>query len=281
MVRVSARPGHTLVELLIALALLGVVLTIVIGTTLTTWRSHRRAAARADTRAQMQAGGLALAADLRSLDAAAGDFVDGGMRDSSLDIRALVLAAVTCDTLPATISIRQLVAPDGLAPITAPLPSFGDTLWIGRDASEGWRWDGVSVLSSRRTATACRGAPGIRVVAAGVLPSIPVDAPVRVSRRARWSHYRGSDARWYLGRREWDRALGRYDVVQPVAGPFAPYAGVSGGLSLTYADSMGTPIALGGPKGSIPARVTVTLRGEGAPADSERFVISLTRPAGP
>ena len=62
----TARPGKTLLELLVALGLLAVLLGALLGALASDARSHLALAARAETRAQLQAGAFAIARDLRS-----------------------------------------------------------------------------------------------------------------------------------------------------------------------------------------------------------------------
>lgn len=89
-------------------------------------------------------------------------------------------------------------------------------------------------------------------------------APVRVTRRTRYSLYRASDGDWFLGRRT--RGPGGWDVVQPVAGPLLSAS--NRGMRLTMYDGVGAALSAGG---GVPARLHLELRaprraGRAAPA---------------
>jgi hypothetical protein len=70
-----------------------------------------------------------------------------------------------------------------------------------------------------------------------ISPAIAVGAALRVTRPFRYSLYRGTDGRWYLGQRDWNSTTATFNSIQPVSGPFLSPA--LGGLSLRYLDSAG------------------------------------------
>jgi hypothetical protein len=76
----------------------------------------------------------------------------------------------------------------------------------------------------------------------------------------RVSLYRAADGAWYVGRRDWNAALSRFNGIQPVTGPFLSAA--AGGLAFQYLDSAGgvlaTPLAN---RGAV-AAVRIDLRSE-------------------
>ncbi|HET9424602.1 MAG TPA: hypothetical protein VFO55_04450, partial [Gemmatimonadaceae bacterium] len=74
-------------------------------------------------------------------------------------------------------------------------------------------------------------------------PSPSPGMPLRVTRPWRYSLYRASDGLWYLGAREWNAALSRFNTIQPVGGPFLSAA--SSGLRFTYADAGGNALVPG------------------------------------
>ena len=267
------RAGHSLLELLVALTMLGLVLAAVLGTTIRTWRTHGGHGARAELRAQLEAGAVALATDLRPLSAFAGDLTAGTARDSSLELRALVGIATLCDTAAGTLSLRPVLAPDALA--SPPLPAAGDVAWALSEDDTSTTWHPATITSARQDANACSGSGAVRIaVSDPAWPRVP-NAPVRLTRLARWSLYRTADG-WFLGRRDWVHALGRFDVVQPVAGPFDSYP--AGGLALRYLDTLGTDLSSGTSDTRRIARVNITLRGRvrpGEPVDSQHVVVAV------
>jgi hypothetical protein len=71
-------------------------------------------------------------------------------------------------------------------------------------------------------------------------------------------------------------ALGRFDVVQPVAGPFESHA--AGGLTLRYLDSLAVDLPPATADTRAIARVDLTLRGRarpGEPADTQHASVAL------
>jgi prepilin-type N-terminal cleavage/methylation domain-containing protein len=273
------RRGHSLIEIVIALALLALVLSAVVGTTVRTWRSHLRFGLRADARAQLQAATHAIAHDLRGLSGAAGDITSAAARDSAIELRTIVGQGAVCDTTRG-LAIRLAIAPDSPA---APAPltvSAGDTMWIFVESDTTAEWHGVHVTSARRDGSLCARDGSTLVLSTGAPPArMQLGAPVRLTRRVRWSLYRNANG-WFLGRREWNVSLGRFDVVQPVAGPLAPY-GAASGLELRYFDAQNAEV----PSGSLDTRritrVDVTLHARApqgrAVADSERISIAVGR----
>jgi hypothetical protein len=71
-------------------------------------------------------------------------------------------------------------------------------------------------------------------------PATALGMPLRVTRPLRYSLYRGSDANWYLGQRDWNTTTMRFNSVQPVSGPFlSPPAR---GVVFHYLDSAGAEL---------------------------------------
>jgi hypothetical protein len=140
-------------------------------------------------------------------------------------------------------------------------------------------WRAATVAQISRAAAPCTGSAlvdslgdagksGYRVrLAAPLPPTVVAGAPVRVLRDARFALYRSSTGDWYLGWTDWNVTLGRWNVIQPVAGAYLAYQRAPGasGLSLVYHDSMG----VARPPSSIVASVAAvgaTLRTETAQA---------------
>ena len=274
----TARSAFTLVELVVALALAGVVLGAFALVVVRQQRAYGDLTQRVRADAQMREGLAALAGDLAALSPSAGDVPIGGATDSSLEFRATVGTAVVCELLRGEIFLRL---PSFVAP-----PQPGDTAWTYPDSgTRPLRWtpmtvSGVSTpveLPARCTTPADGRGPGpalaLATTDAGVAAVAP-GAPLRVTRRVRYSLYRAPDRRWYLGRREWSPAIGRFETIQPVSGPYAPYSppGEPSGLRLRYFDRNGAELPAGSLSGL--AAITVTLR---RPPFADRHTLAAER----
>ena len=76
----------------------------------------------------------------------------------------------------------------------------------------------------------------------------------------RYSIYRASDGDWFLGERDWNAALARFNTVQPIAGPFASAA--AGGIRFAYLDTSGAAIPSPVADGMHVAAVRIEARGQ-------------------
>lgn len=283
--RRSRRDGLSLVELLVALTLLGVVGGGLASATAAQWRSHDalRHADRAG--AAVRDGAGLLLAELRATSPAAGDLAH--VADTMIEARATIGAAVAC-----SISLAR----DRLM-IPAPVAS-GVTWW--RDAPVAG--DSVEVVDGRgpladtlvrRQLVALRGgacgaasgfasAPGALelVLSTPLGVTVMVGAPIRFVRGVRYLHYRSAtDGRWYLGVRE--PVAGAWSATQPVVGPLQ--AAGTRGLEARAFDSAGTALPAATPAaaralalmlratGPVPARALGRLT---TAADSARATLA-------
>jgi prepilin-type N-terminal cleavage/methylation domain-containing protein len=252
-----ARRGFSLAELLVALTLLAVVLGAVLSLAVAQQRAYSALASRAAARVQLRDAALLLAHDLRPLAGPAG--VDPGdireATDTLLDVLATTGGSVACAfPTSATIELPPSEPPESALTWWVAPPRPGDiALLLDPGASPGEeddRWLARSVASASASAAACAGSPlagdrpgGYRITLAGASlpPTAAAGVPIAFARRRRWSHYRASDALWYLGLREWDGTS--WSETQPAAGPFRR-AGLSApGMSVLAVDSSGTPVA--------------------------------------
>jgi prepilin-type N-terminal cleavage/methylation domain-containing protein len=258
--RPASRNGFTLAELVVALGVVGVVFGAFALAVARQERVHSALVAGMHARAQLREGAAALVADLRAVSPRAGDIAAGGARDSSIELRTTIGTSVVCEVAAATIvgALSSFVTP----------PTANDTAWayIASDTAGSWvplalagaelaPVDRPRACAFPQTASGALGdrSPAWRsyaLVLAEPAPPIPIGTPLRVTRPARYSLYRSGDGRWYLGRREWSSVLGRFETIQPVSGPYQPYAQEptdASGLELRYFDSSGEPL----PGGSL------------------------------
>jgi prepilin-type N-terminal cleavage/methylation domain-containing protein len=269
----ASRSGFTLAELVVGLAVGGVVFGAFALAVARQERVHSVLAARVRARAQVREGAAALVTDLRGISPAAGDIAAGTARDSAIELRTTIGSTVVCEVTAQSVvgALSSFVTP----------PTASDTAWayLASDTAASWvplalagagtlPADQLSTCAFPPTASSVIGHRGAtrRSYALALSeppPQIPIGTPIRVTRPARYSLYRSADSSWYLGRREWSSARGRFETIQPVSGPYPSYApegsGTSG-LELRYFDSSGEPV----PSGSLTthgiARVTIVTR---------------------
>ena len=199
---VLRRAGVTLVELLVALSLGGLVFAVATGSLLRQQRAVRWVDGLTGAELQLRPV-LRLVADvLDPLDASAGDLAAGQASDSSLELRAVVAASLTCDSSAVVTLVPETSATPPLGG-AARAPVAGDSVWLYRD-SLGWR--GHSITSVARTTTACAVPASASGSAFALTLDVPADVPaatpVRVTRWERWVVYRAADGRWHLGIRD-------------------------------------------------------------------------------
>jgi len=249
-----------LIELLVALALFGVVGTATLRALDRQARFHSGILAILESRSQHAAAHEAVAVELRGASSRSGDIAV--LSDSSIVFRLPVGTGVVCGIAPTTIDL----APDSIASgqslarfRTTPQP--GDTAWLfdegSKDVSSDDTWVGVPVTLATRTTGSCptgplldpvrdAGFPAWRLSYSGVVPAtIVAGAPVRLTRMARFALYRGGTGEHWLGFTEWQPVTGTWITIQPVSGPYLPYNAASppaSGIALQARDSSGTPL---------------------------------------
>lgn len=267
MTRISARvrAGITLVELLVALPIMGIVGLIAVLLLIAAERQARRADAVGGSMRELRHAAVIIGSDLRPLRPA--DLV--AWTDTSLDFDATIGVGTACDVRGVGPQVNVLPAaapnastdPAGMRWIAPAQDGDLLTVWLAAApplAPTPWR----SLVRDAITSNACagsllrsNGAAAVRLLLDDPLPSqIAEGTPVRLTRRTRLHHYRASDGFWYLGRRTRGRAV--WDVTQPVAGPFASAA--LRGLRFAVADSMGSVLLV--PGAVPPAAVRIELR---------------------
>jgi prepilin-type N-terminal cleavage/methylation domain-containing protein len=256
---VLSRRGTTLVELLVALVLSAVLLGVASSTLLRHQRAAHWVGASSAAESQVRHVARLLSGELALLDAESGDIAAGQANDSSLELRAVVVSALTCDsaTNVVTLAPAGAVAPPLSGVARAPAP--GDSLWYLGD-SLGWR--GRAVVAVARASAACT----LPSATTGATYELTLDAPIGASggtplRLTRWERYvvyRASDGRWYVGIRDWSVASARYLSSQPVAGPFLRALPTGERTGFRFYDSLGAPLLPDGTNERAIARVRIT-----------------------
>lgn len=277
--------AFTLAEVLITLALSALVLGIAVsvGTRL----QHRLLAesARVAIAEQLSSAAQLLPLDLHAASPVAGDVAEA--RDSSLQLRATTGTGVVCGGSASSILIASFLGA-GARPLGLSA-ALGDTLWLLVDSDSHDEWRPFRLSGTRRVAAACppldtAGAQLFDVAHLWVadLRDSAVVAPgafVRTTRPVRYSFYRAGDGRWYLGVHSWNPATLQFNLVQPLAGPYA--SPLRGGTGFRYFDASDGALPLGTADGRRVARVEMQLVAEAGapglavPTDTERVVVAL------
>ncbi|MEX1186471.1 MAG: prepilin-type N-terminal cleavage/methylation domain-containing protein [Gemmatimonadaceae bacterium] len=185
--------------------------------------------------------------------------------DSAVEFYSLIGASVSCDSAP---EYQIAMPPEKLRSgirLTTLLasPDSGDVLLVFNHDSAAtageprWERHAVAAVSSAPSTTVCPPSTGftsaadvntpayVITLSGAVSGAIGRGAPVRILRRTRYSLYRASDSRWYLGQRRCS-PLGApaCGAIQPVSGPYMAYAGSGGqsGIGLRYFDGAALPV---------------------------------------
>lgn len=259
------RRGFTLAELMVYLALSGVVMTSVYQLLVTQSKSFGKQQELVDVHGSLRSAASLLAYEVRQLSATDGDIALS--QANRITLRSLQGTAIVC-ARHATLPLFGLAAVTGEITATAAdsvlLFSAGPTASMTDDA---WRTMKVqSVAAANLGVGACAwtgaGAPeSVMRVTVGTpadTANVQVGAPVRVFRTVEYGIYQ-EGARWWLGRR-----VSGATSYEKLTGPLR--ARSAGGLEFRYLNAAGNPAA--GP--TDVAVVEFVLRAESARETSER-----------
>lgn len=267
------RRAFTAIELITALTVLAVVLALVVRAATAHERLQRTLAlARTGTRAAQQAVAI-LAASLSPL--AFDDIELMSVSDSALEFQALVGAAVGCVSGG---FVHLGAASDTGAAVTSFFspPQVGDRVLLLDESSEPPRWTVAGVDGVTSGGPPCDLA-GPRDGQTLHLSRTPAGGPLvalRVERLTRFDLYRSGDGDWYLGMREWNAQANRFNGVQPVAGPLAPYHvdPARTGLRFAFVDAAGRDLPPPAALAAGARTLRITARSRDAADSAERIV---------
>lgn len=277
MLNTHHRPGATLVELVVALALFGLIGTTLLRTLVATAHWLERTTVTADQRGQVDAAALIARALLQGSSPADGDLLRAA--DTAVVFRAAIARGVVCRVVGASAWIPTDTLSSGMTlGAQDDAPQAGDTLVAFDEsfsvAAADDRWTRHVIVGVSTTPGGCVGGPLADSVAdaatrswrfdlAPPLSPAQVGAPAHVLRHRRLALY-SSLGDWALGLSEVGTS-GAWSLIQPVASPLLG-PGVAGGLQLTWLDTLGAS-ALVNPAGAVlkvRAPTRVPLRGAGA-----------------
>lgn len=293
--RHPARPrrGMTLVEIMIALVLLGIVSGVVMRVIMRQQRFYQGVNQIMAQRGQLRQATSVLPLDLRSLSSVGNDILAAS--DASMEFMVNIGTSVVCEVVsnsevalpPETLASNQTLTSwfgYGPPPLGASVYIYNDSSVTGNDDD---RWKQLTIAGVDSSTSKCPsgsftegGDVGryrmiLKVtdpagftdpVTSGPLSQyINRGAPVRVVRRVRYALYQETDGKWYLGFAPYNTATNAYDDLAPVSGPYDAYSaspGAANGLGFKYYDVDGVEIAAGADSASRTriARVDLIVR---------------------
>jgi prepilin-type N-terminal cleavage/methylation domain-containing protein len=302
--RYFARGGITLLEVMVVLALIGVVGTAIGQTLLRQQRFYRGTSELLHAREGVRDAMELLSTDIRGM--AVADTVRL-LADSAIEFFANIGSSVVCQRLGTTaVGLPGVSLGRGnvlTAFTTAPdTGDFAVFLKDSVDAGTEWERHRISGFGPRSLAVTCPASTDLgrnADIAAGTTGfllelstplggTVSVGAPVRFVRRGRYSLYHGSDGDWYLGYRRCN-AVGASSCgpIQPLSGPYRDYSSdpERTGLRFEYFDRSGRRLAPNESALGL-ARIDVTARAESrqrlsveghtsVPADSATIAIAI------
>ncbi len=244
-----ARRGFTLIELMVALVLLGLVSTAVYKVLVNNQRVYLAQTQTIDLQQNIRAGAAILPAEFRELDAADGDI--SFMGPDSIRMRAMRQLSFVCATPALGGGLGQIsLAVRSTKMIYGNRPTFkqGDSILVYWEGNPTTRADdqwlpaqlqkdpdpGFCADSNVATNPAYLLTLQPTWLANGTLNSpgtITRGAPVRGFDKVTYRSYQAADGNWYLGQR--NPAVG--GTIQPVIGPLIG----ANGISFTYYDTAG------------------------------------------
>jgi prepilin-type N-terminal cleavage/methylation domain-containing protein len=265
-----SRRGFTMLELLVALVLLGLVSAAIYRVLVNNQRLYTAQVQRIDLSQNIRAASTILPAEFRELDAFDGDIL--AMTATSIDIRAMRWLSFICvppvlngNNLGNQMIIRGRAAGDPMFFGSRYISETRDSLLIYLDGNQTTRMDDYFV-PARLAATpgnqqcpavgAIPAQPGTRIVFDGnflpltnVAGAITTGAPVRGFERVRYLLFQSpGDTSWYLG----------FQPLDPGGGPPQPLVGplLANGLTFQYFNAAGAVTAI---RQQV-ARIDVTVR---------------------
>lgn len=267
------RAGYSLVELLISMAILGIVGSVLAQIMMGQQRFFQRTVEQMAVRRELRTSINLLPAELRGLASTGGDLVD--FNSTSLTFRSTIGVSLVCAKSSSTsIDIPPLATSRAITTAWYSTPSVGDTLFALRNDSSGVKGDywtahritaiGSSTLycpaSAYTDLTGDAGKLRYRLTVTPALPdSVAVSSALRFTRTGRYALVQQASTRYYLTRSEY--LAGAWSVAVPVSGPYmAP--GTNGGMSLSFYDSTGSAVTSVANASKV-ARLDVILRAQG------------------
>lgn len=262
---VRSRSGFTLIEIVAVIGLAALLGGFVSTTFASQQRWFRATSESLDVRRSVRDAVVILAEEIRG--ASARDTIRL-MADSAMELFSGLGAAIACGSVS---SSDVALAPTNATALGfsswLSVPDTGDLALIYRSARGApgvWERYRIRGVSTRPTSSVCSASSGLAGAGSSslsnVLALLPAPAPVpsgtplRFIRRGRYSLYKSSDGKWYLGYRRCN-ALGASvcGSIQPLSGYYRPYSADTSrtGILFRYLDPGGAQLS----SGSDPLRI--------------------------
>lgn len=267
------RRGVTLIELLVVLIVGGIALGLVASISLHEQRMIEDLAQASAISGQLRDASSILPIDLRGLDPGAGDIRTGQAGDTAIELRATIGSAVVCDTAPRSLVLAPAGSGSGTFGSFRTSVRAGDTAWlyVPTDTSDEWRPFSIAYVSGAAAGGCVGAAPQLAdsdralrrmKIVLDAPPSLngALGFPLRITRPMRYSLYRASNGLSYLGEKDWNDARRRFNIIQPVSGPFL--AATFQTPAFRYLDSAGNALATPVADLSSVALIQVDLRAQ-------------------
>jgi prepilin-type N-terminal cleavage/methylation domain-containing protein len=263
-----ARRGFTLVEIIVAMALMLMVTGAIHRLLVSSQRLSRAQAARMNLQSNVRASVLVIANELRELngvEAGSADQTDIlSVAGSGLTYRAMRGIGFLCES-PIAGQIR--VARSSFSGFRDPQPSRDGAYLLvegGPEAGVVDTWLPLSITGVA-TNTRCPGGAGPAIsitTSSSAIAGAPVGTPVRIYETMELRLYQ-SDGHWWLGA----RSVSAGEAIQPVAGPLAG----NDGLQLEYLSRAGTSTTDPSAIKSVVVTVRATTEDPVTTVDGERL----------
>ena len=236
----SLRPAFSLHELLISLTILAAVMGLAAHALTRHARLFRGIDDLAAARDHATHTSAVAERILWGVSPAGGDLI--AALDTALEVRMPIGSAVACSGWPGRIVLPAPIDAAGhtlAAFLDTPQP--GDRIAALFSDSLGATWLTLTVATSPVADVCARFGGSAWSITTNEQLAVPSGAVLRFSRPMRLAMYRASDARWYLGAREWNAEEQSFYTIQPVVGPLrSPSANESlTGLLFVYRDATG------------------------------------------
>ncbi len=237
------RSGFTLIELMIAIVLTGIVLGSVYQTLGNNQRFYRSTSQILDVQQGIRAVAQLLPSELREVDAVAGDIL--AMGPDSITIKALrntyFLCGITLNGTKVTVRNDMVYGYRAVDPTRDRVLLFrdGNTQIMSDDT-----WQDYAVTSVQTAVLCADGSAGMTINLGGTFAgatvldtNFTIGSPVRTYERITYRLYADPAGVGWLGVRNY--VNGAWGSVSPIAGPLR----TDNGISLTYFDSTGSVTA--------------------------------------